>query len=234
MPDGKTVGTPQGGIISPLLANIVLNELDHWVESQWQSNPVARKYSMKINSNGSEIRSNGYRAMKKTQLKEMFIVRYADDFRIFCRTKTDAEKTRIAATQWLAERLRLEVSPEKTRVINVKRRYSEFLGFKIKVQQKGEKQVVKSHICDKQLKRQKEKLIEQTKRIARPKPAKTEMDEIKLYNPMVMGMQNYFQIATDISVDCRILNRSVSVILKNRLRKGKKTHVSRAKTVWEV
>ncbi|HAQ1332390.1 TPA: group II intron reverse transcriptase/maturase, partial [Enterococcus faecium] len=32
-------GTPQGGIISPLLANIVLNELDHWVESQWQENP---------------------------------------------------------------------------------------------------------------------------------------------------------------------------------------------------
>ena len=34
-------GTPQG-IISPLLANIVLNELDHWVESQWQENPVTK------------------------------------------------------------------------------------------------------------------------------------------------------------------------------------------------
>lgn len=40
MPDGTFVrpnkGTPQGGIISPLLANIVLNELDHWIDSQWQ------------------------------------------------------------------------------------------------------------------------------------------------------------------------------------------------------
>ena len=35
-------GTPQGGIISPLLANIVLNELDHWVESQWQENPLQK------------------------------------------------------------------------------------------------------------------------------------------------------------------------------------------------
>lgn len=35
-----TAGTPQGGIISPLLANVVLNELDWWLESQWQENPL--------------------------------------------------------------------------------------------------------------------------------------------------------------------------------------------------
>jgi len=39
MPDGENVlpskGTPQGGILSPLLANIVLNELDWWIASQW-------------------------------------------------------------------------------------------------------------------------------------------------------------------------------------------------------
>ena len=33
---------PQGGIISPLLANIVLNELDKWVESQWQNHPLVK------------------------------------------------------------------------------------------------------------------------------------------------------------------------------------------------
>ena len=45
-------GTPQGGIISPLLANIVLNELDHWVESQWQENPVTKNYVVHINKSG--------------------------------------------------------------------------------------------------------------------------------------------------------------------------------------
>ena len=118
MPDGSTVqpgqGTPQGGIISPLLANIVLNELDHWVESQWQANPVTRKYSVSINRNGSECLHHGYRAMRNTGLKEMFIIRYADDFRVFCRTKTDAERAKYAVTQWLSDRLKLEVSPEKT------------------------------------------------------------------------------------------------------------------------
>ena len=111
--------------------------------------------------------------MKKTRLKEMFIVRYADDFRIFCRTKADAGKTKIAVTQWLSERLKLEVSPEKTRVVNVKRRYSEFLGFRLKVHRKGQKQVVKSHICDKAMRRSRNKLTEQAKAIAKPADRKS-------------------------------------------------------------
>ena len=222
MPDGRieypSKGTPQGGIISPLLANIVLNELDHWVESQWQENPVVRKYAVTINKNGSENKAAGYHAMKKTGLKEMFIVRYADDFRICCRTKTDAERTKIAVTQWLEKRLRLEVSNEKTRIVNVKRRYSDFLGFKIKVHKKGNKQVVASHICDKRLKAEREKLVQQVKQIAQPRHGKTELDEIRIYNSMVMGIHEYYKIATAINLDCRVLHRAVMTTLTNRLK----------------
>ncbi len=39
-----TKGTPQGGILSPLLANIVLNELDWWIDSQWENIPTQTQY----------------------------------------------------------------------------------------------------------------------------------------------------------------------------------------------
>ena len=82
MPDGSLVtptkGTPQGGILSPLLANIVLNELDHWVESQWQYSHITDKYSKKLQKNGTYDRGHGYRGMREyTKLKEMWIIRYA-------------------------------------------------------------------------------------------------------------------------------------------------------------
>ena len=239
MPDGSTMhpskGTPQGGIISPLLANIVLNELDQWIVSQWEENPVVRKYSVRINpNNGTEIKSCGYEAMRKTGLKEMYIVRYADDFRVFCRTKTEADKTLIAVTQWLEKRLRLQVSPEKTRVVNVKRKYSNFLGFKIKLHKKAEKYVVKSHIADKSLKRVKQDLTEQARNVAKPRTS--EVQEINLYNDKVKGIHEYYGIATDVNLDCAILNRAAMTIFTNRLGTQKGTRLvkkGRMLTIYE-
>ena len=223
MPDNSTIiptkGTPQGGIISPLLANIVLNELDHWVESQWEYHPDVVKRQMDRGNKGID-KGNGYKEMRKSRLKEMYIVRYADDFRIFCRTKTDADKTLIAVTQWLQERLRLQVSPEKTRVVNVKRRYSDFLGFKIKVHKKSEKYVVKSHITDKKIKQISATLTAQSKKIARPDGKRTQVQEIDLYNSIVLGLHGYFSIATHVAQDCAGLRYTTTRTFTNGL--GKK------------
>lgn len=230
--DGKIIipdkGTPQGGIISPLLANIVLNELDHWIDGQWLENPIGDKYIHCFSTSGTPNRGHAYRAMRSTKLKEMYIVRYADDFRIFCRLQEVAERTKEAVTQWLKERLKLEISQEKTRIVNLERHYSEFLGFKMKVQPKRNKKVMVSHIADKNLMHKKQALLEQAKRIARPRSVLGEAGEVRLYNSMVLGIQNYYQIATHIAMDCQCLIRSVMTVLTNR--QGNKTCKKRAKT----
>ena len=153
-----TKGTPQGGILSPLLANIVLNELDWWVSSQWETMPAHKEYKLRMDRNGNPIRSHIYRAFRTSNLKEMYIVRYADDFKIFCRKRSDADKIFIAVKQWLKDRLKLEISEEKSKVVNLKKNYSEFLGFKLKAARKGGKYVARSHMSDKAVKKRNGKI----------------------------------------------------------------------------
>lgn len=83
-------GTAQGSIISPLLSNVVLNELDWWIASQWEFMPTRHVYKEAIKANGTQSKSKKYRALRSSTLKECFIVRYADDFKIFCRKHKDA------------------------------------------------------------------------------------------------------------------------------------------------
>jgi len=102
-------GTPQGGIISPLLSNIVLNELDWWIGSQWEQLPTRHEFYGKIHENGTKDKSKKYRGLRTTKLKECYIVRYADDFKIFCRKHSDAVKLFEATKQWLKDRLGLDI-----------------------------------------------------------------------------------------------------------------------------
>lgn len=210
-------GTPQGGILSPLLANIVLNELDWWIASQWEKIPT-RNIKDLIRADGHIDRGNIYRILRNgSNLKEMFIVRYADDVKILCRNHEDANRVLIALSVWIETRLKLEISPEKSGVTNVREQYTEFLGFKIKVHKKGSKYVVKSHMADKAIQIQKNKLKDQVKRMQHAKDQKARFAEINKYNAMVMGMQEYYNIATDITLDCRKTGREVDTVIRNRL-----------------
>ena len=141
--DGEGIpvkGTPQGGIISPLLSNVVLNELDWWISSQWESFETRYKY---------KYSNDRYRRLKESKLKEVYLVRYADDFKIFCRDYKTAQKIYNATRLWLKERLDLDISPEKSKITNLRRNYTEFLGFKLKVKLKRNKYICQSRMNDK-------------------------------------------------------------------------------------
>ena len=222
LPDGNKVfptkGTPQGGILSPLLANIVLNELDWWISSQWETMPTQKNYRTGVNSNGSLNKNKVFEALRRSELKEMYIVRYADDFKIFCRKRSDADKIFIAVKQWLKDRLKLEISEEKSKVVNLKKHYSEFLGFKLKSVRKGKKFVVRSHMTDKAVKRVTENLKKQIREISHGKTKNDEILQIKQYNSMVMGIHNYYRYATNISLDCMKIQFSVYTVMYHQLR----------------
>lgn len=188
--DGEGVpekGTPQGGLLSPLLSLIVLNELDWWVSSQWETfQPKHRN-------------RNGWfqYAKKHTRLKSGFIVRYADDFKIMCSTYEEAQRFYHSTVDFLNKRLKLEISPEKSKVVNLKKNSSDFLGFKIKVIPKGKTKhgyVAKTDMNQKALKKAKTNLKLKVKDIVRH----TTTFQIARYNLAVMGMQNYYCVATNI------------------------------------
>ncbi|MBQ6490554.1 MAG: group II intron reverse transcriptase/maturase [Solobacterium sp.] len=223
MPNGETVlpskGTPQGGILSPLLANIVLNELDWWIASQWDEMVGHMKHPCKVTyyPNGAEKKCNSYTALKKSNLKEMRIVRYADDFKIFCRTKEDAEKTYHAVKDWLWKRLKLEVSDEKSKVTNLRKRDSEFLGFRIKLRRKGNSWVITSNVCDKATQRISREMAETVRAIQSSKTAEEISLNVGDYNAKVIGVQDYYCIATRVNLNFSDIARPINGQLLHRI-----------------
>lgn len=222
LPSGEkiipTKGTPQGGILSPLLANIVLNELDWWIASQWEQMSTKTKFKTRSNAQGTEIKSHTYRALRRSRLKEVHAVRYADDFKIFCPTHEEAVRVYKATEMWLKDRLGLEISPEKSKVVNLKRQYSEFLGFKLKVRKKGKKYVVRSHMSEKAYKKAHEKLSEEVKKLAHSPDDTAQFMQLHNYNAVVAGLHEYYCVATEISEDFGKLAFSINKQLRNRLK----------------
>ena len=108
-------GTPQGAILSPLLANVALSVLDRRFEDAWNAcTPHQRKWRM----------AKGHPSYR--------MIRYADDFVILVRgTKAQAQALKEQTAEFMREQMRLTLSPEKTHITHVDDGF-DFLGFRIK------------------------------------------------------------------------------------------------------
>lgn len=207
-------GTPQGGILSPLLANVVLNELDFWIEGQWRQFSI-KEFSPLIMRNGKINRGDVYRKLrKKTALKEMYIVRYADDFKILCPTHEVALAVFEATKAWLYERLKLEVNEEKSGVLDIRKKCSKFLGFEFKARLSKGKWVLYSHMCKKAIEQAKELL---RKRILEIKESATPAT-VHRYNSTVLGLQEYYQHASHVNLDFNEIAYSLLNFKHNQLK----------------
>lgn len=113
-------GTPQGGVISPLLANIAL----HGMEEALTEYKTLKNGRVTPTKNGVKYNNRGENVGKRA------VVRYADDFLLFCESKQDAEKSARIISGWLNER-GLELSEEKTKSVHLSEGFN-FLGFNIR------------------------------------------------------------------------------------------------------
>ena len=216
-----TKGSPQGGLLSPLLSNIVLNELDQWVANQWELFPLHKNL---------KTREGQLLAKKRTHLKEGYIVRYADDLKIICRDWKTAQKWYHAVKLYLKERLKLDISPEKSKIINLRKHESAFLGFTIRANRKGKKRV--AHTFVKAEKMQKIK-ADAKKRLEILRTSPTTQNAMR-FNSFVLGLHNYFNRATHVNLAFSRLAYEIGASMYNRLKSvGKYEHPNNPPPVYK-
>jgi group II intron reverse transcriptase/maturase len=122
-------GVPQGGVISPLLSNIMLNEFDQWLEAKYLSNK-ARKDRWYWNDSIKRQRPIALRENRQWTPAVAYC-RYADDFVVIVKgNKAHAEGLRAECREFLEGKLKLALNMEKTHITHVNDGFT-FLGHRI-------------------------------------------------------------------------------------------------------
>ena len=188
------LGTPQGGIISPLLANVYLNSFDWWVAKAWEEKKTKTKYSNQANK---------IRALKKTNLKPAYLIRYADDWVLITNTKENAEKWKYQIKKQLKDRFKLELSEEKTFITNIKEKPIKFLGFTYKVipgkSRKG--YITKTRPDPDKLKTKTKEIRKEIKQLRKISDKNQLIHQINIINSKIRGLGQYYKIATWVNID---------------------------------
>lgn len=172
-------GTPQGGILSPLLANIALSVLDEHVHGPWLA--------------GGAMSTPGRRAKRRAKgLPNWRIVRYADDFVILVHGTRDDVQALHEDIVTVLEPLGLRLSPTKTRIVHMSEPF-DFLGFRIQWRRKRgtSKWYVYTFIADRPIRSLKDKVRALTNRLSQQPPG----DVLIRLNQIMHGWAHYFKHA---------------------------------------
>ncbi len=203
-------GTPQGGIISPLLANIALHGMEEALGIKYKWHKDSRK------------KDGGFWG----NLSNRSLIRYADDFVILTESKEDAEIAKTIIERWLSEK-GLALSEEKTRIRHLKEGF-DFLGWnfrKYKTTSRKSGMVTLIKPSEKNIRKFKEGLKELFKSFKGSPAARV----IRDLNPKIRGWGNYHQGAAAKETFSELDN----YIWWKLMKWGKRTHPKKSRE-WIV
>nr|WP_198508108.1 group II intron reverse transcriptase/maturase [Bacillus sp. FJAT-42315] len=188
------LGTPQGGIISPLLANVYLTPFDNFVTREYEKKVLRKNYS----SSQRSLVLRGLSGKPRLKLKTAYLVRYADDWVVLTNTKENAEKLVYRYEKYLREELKLQLSLEKTKITDIRTTPISFLGYKYKlVRGNAEKgYITRSKPNEEKLAKKVAQLLKDIKLLKKCKDIETLISDINIINSKVRGLVNYYQVTT--------------------------------------
>lgn len=217
-------GTPQGGILSPLLANVYLDILDKYVAKQWIDKKTEHQYTRQ------ESKTHALR--KRSKLIPGVLVRYADDFVIVTDSREHASFWKEMVASFLEKEMKLHLSAEKTLITDVRKRYIQFLGYEYKVVRgKSRKGYIPRTIPNRErLKRKVEEIHRNILAIPKNVSRDIVIQRINLINSQIRGLINYYDCTTWVSVAMKryrqYLNRATHKALKKYSAKWKPANVT--------